>query len=736
MFAVATACLAVMVAGVHGRAPQTTETQAPQFRSEVELVLVDMTVTSGDGTPVASLRPDQVDLRVDGEPRGVKWLRYVRSDAALAPAALAPAPPSPAAAEPGQPTPESRQFVLVVDREGMPAGGGMAMLDAAVRFVEQLPVTDRVAAWVLPTPPARLSLNQPRPEVVAALRGAVGTAAQPTSLVRMTPGEAKAIEIGDTEMLRTVIARECARPVLAGTTCPQIVRFEATTRALDAEHHSEVTSRVLQDLFRALAGVPGPKHVVLITGGVLESARLLKDTAAVAAGARVHVHAFPLPRADWYEDVGRGPELLSELNLTPEVSAVQSLAVMTGGYTFTGIAPRAGFDRLARELSASYLLAFEPAPRDRDGEMHEIRVRLRDVPGASVRARRRFSIPAAPPETTRAAQPADAHEPPAPQAPVAAPEVATPTDAARPGATEALASLLERMGRRVEEFNEAFSRVVVEEDYWQVVRPSTRIPASPDDQLLALVRGLPPPRKSRPVIQSRHMRSDVLMVRPAGGTPTSYRDVFEVDGRTVRDRDDRVRTLFLSPSQGAREQLRRIDFESARYNLGTARRTVNTPTFPLEYLQPRFHSRVAFEDRGLVEVDGRRLRLLEFRETVRPSLVATSSGANIPAQGRVWIEPETGLVARASVLLDQGHEARRLVQVSFTEDPTDHIPVPAMMWEWNGGAAANVTTTVGPDGRPNKAGRNAIGTSEFDLEGIARYANIRRFTVSTSEEIR
>jgi hypothetical protein len=59
-----------------------------------------------------------------------------------------------------------------------------------------------------------------------------------------------------------------------------------------------------------------------------------------------------------------------------------------------------------------------------------------------------------------------------------------------------------------------------------------------------------------------------------------------------------------------------------------------------------------------------------------------------------------------------------------------------MMWEWNGGAAANVTTTVGPDGRPNKAGRNAIGTREFDLEGIARYANIRRFTVSTSEEIR
>jgi hypothetical protein len=32
--------------------------------------------------------------------------------------------------------------------------------------------------------------------------------------------------------------------------------------------------------------------VVLVTGGVLEQVRVLEDTAAIAAGARVHVHAF------------------------------------------------------------------------------------------------------------------------------------------------------------------------------------------------------------------------------------------------------------------------------------------------------------------------------------------------------------------------------------------------------------------------------------------------------------
>jgi hypothetical protein len=182
--------------------------------------------------------------------------------------------------------------VFVVDREGMPAGQGMAMLDEAARFAEQLPATDRVAAWLLPTPPARLALNQPRAEVASALRGAVGTGAPPTTLVRMTPTEAKAIEVGDTVMFRTVTARECSRPVLLGTACQQMVRFEATNRVLAAEQHSEVTMRALQDLFRALAAVPGPKHVVLVTGGVLEQVRVLEDTAAIAAGARVHVHAF------------------------------------------------------------------------------------------------------------------------------------------------------------------------------------------------------------------------------------------------------------------------------------------------------------------------------------------------------------------------------------------------------------------------------------------------------------
>jgi hypothetical protein len=37
--------------------------------------------------------------------------------------------------------------------------------------------------------------------------------------------------------------------------------------------------------------------------------------------------------------------------------------------------------------------------------------------------------------------------------------------------------------------------------------------------------------------------------------------------------------------------------------------------------------------------------------------------------------------------------------------------------------------------RAGGTGENAIGTSEFDLEGIARYSNVRRLGVSTSEEI-
>ena len=79
-----------------------------------------------------------------------------------------------------------------------------------------------------------------------------------------------------------------------------------------------------------------------------------------------------------------------------------------------------------------------------------------------------------------------------------------------------------------------------------------------------------------------------------------------------------------------------------------------------------------------------------------------------------------------SVTLDQGGDSRRLLQVEFTSAP-DGTFLPSLLWEWNAGAAAALA---------NSWSRTSSGLGQFDLEGLARYSNFRRFGVSTSEEPR
>ena len=67
-----------------------------------------------------------------------------------------------------------------------------------------------------------------------------------------------------------------------------------------------------------------------------------------------------------------------------------------------------------------------------------------------------------------------------------------------------------------------------------------------------------------------------------------FRDVFEVDGKPIRDRAGRLAKLFLEPSASAQQQVQAINAESARYNIGGDHRAnVNLPVLALSVLEPR-----------------------------------------------------------------------------------------------------------------------------------------------------
>ena len=84
-----------------------------------------------------------------------------------------------------------------------------------------------------------------------------------------------------------------------------------------------------------------------------------------------------------------------------------------------------------------------------------------------------------------------------------------------------------------------------------------------------------------------------------------FRDVFEVDGKPVRDREDRLQKLFLAPSPDAYAQLVRIKEESARYNIGSVDRNINLPLFALQFLRAEHRTRSRFKISGAAGV-GRR----------------------------------------------------------------------------------------------------------------------------------
>src|SRR4051812_21352046 len=90
-------------------------------------------------------------------------------------------------------------------------------------------------------------------------------------------------------------------------------------------------------------------------------------------------------------------------------------------------------------------------------------------------------------------------------------------------------SVLKRAGLYVLEFERQLSGVVAEEAYLQTSSSGSGAPVMPGGR--------------------RELKSDLLMVKPVGTNRyMAFRDVFEVDHRAVRDREDRLMKLFLAPS--------------------------------------------------------------------------------------------------------------------------------------------------------------------------------------------
>ena len=268
-----------------------------------------------------------------------------------------------------------------------------------------------------------------------------------------------------------------------------------------------------------------------------------------------------------------------------------------------------------------------------------------------------------------------------------------------------LLDVLVRATNYVSRFSEQMSGTVAEERYDQLATvPSSRgfgrFPNEGSDRY------------------RRTLRSDYLLVRPFGADRYyGFRDVFEVDGQPVRDREERLTKLFLNPSASANTQIRGIMNDSSRYNIGDVSRNFNVPTLALLFLRPAYKPRFEFER---VTDDDPRLGLdrpdeaddlwvIGYKEDWPTTVIRGRERTNLPAAGRFWVEPASGRVL-ASELLVENSELAVIITVRYQVDLKLGHLVPAEMRE-----------------------RYENHRQNSRVDGTATYSDFRRFQVQVSE---
>lgn len=262
--------------------------------------------------------------------------------------------------------------------------------------------------------------------------------------------------------------------------------------------------------------------------------------------------------------------------------------------------------------------------------------------------------------------------------------------------TTPLVSLLDRASAYVRSYMQDFSTMVAEERYVQDLRP---MPG-----MSGVGRGVVA-QSAAPHVE---LRSDLLFVRPgASDRWLTFRDVFAVNGRPVRDREERLARLFIDQSSNAVDRAWEISREGYRYNVGVKERTVANPMLALAFLQAEYRARFDFRLDGIDVALGSDVWIVKFKERERPTILRTPDNRNVPSMGRFWIDGASGRVLRTELETRVGDR----VMTMFSLDDRLGLAVPCEM-------------------------RDISWVSGTAVTGVATYTNFRRFDVTTDETFR
>jgi VWFA-related protein len=266
----------------------------------------------------------------------------------------------------------------------------------------------------------------------------------------------------------------------------------------------------------------------------------------------------------------------------------------------------------------------------------------------------------------------------------------------------------------VDAYQHRISAIGAEEEYEQAAqRTGIAVATAP------LGRGARPVETPAPIV-TRKTRAHVMTIGLGARGWVSFRDVYELDGRAVRDGTERLSRILQHVTPDSLEQARQIADESARYNLDPdavrVDRTINVPMTALHFLRAVNQPRSVFRLGRPERVGGIDCVTLQFTEQAQPRLIGTRD--NAPAQGTFWIDMAGGgRVLKSELRMESVGNGGQLVrsQTTVTYGRVDKLDLwlPVVMDD-----------------------TYELPASRQSLTGHAIYSDFREFTVSTSADIK
>jgi VWFA-related protein len=344
----------------------SADQQRPGFRGGIDLVTLDVSAIGQDGRPLRDLRLDELTLTVDGKPRVITSFEYNEvahpTSAGGNPAFSAPPP-----AGSNLPAEAGRNVFIVVLHDHIRPGNERQAMQGVGHLVDQLTPRDRIAVVTMPFGRVEVDLTSDFKRVKARLPQIIGHSTEAVPKGEQTTSEGRAL----VDFLKNLVKLQGPKTIVlisegfntGSGRVPTADNELDTGTAILTRLGSQVTE--IADLRSAAAAARANFYVIQPNNMPTDAA--IKD------------------RAD--EGINRGFSDQMEV----QTSALASVASVTGGQYFrlSGTATNV-FDRILRETSGYYALAFESDPEDRTVNKERSIVIRTTRPGVKLQARRTF----------------------------------------------------------------------------------------------------------------------------------------------------------------------------------------------------------------------------------------------------------------------------------------------------------------------------------------------------------